>query len=280
MKRVLVVTDFSDVADHAVDYACNLANKFSIEHLFLLNTYENIPIYDSGEAGSLALSMQEADQLEQSRIESFKLLNRHIAHQLHTTTSLVPLIINNTLPEAVNQVCAEETIDLVIIGIKRQDDLETLILGSNVQKAVDRIHYPVLLIPRCASIAIPQNVILAAPFREPLTRATQIKLHKFLYRFNSKVTAIHGCLKGVLSEKESRIANELQLQLQHYNCQLQIIKDVRDLPSAINEYASNNNPSLVISIHKMRGFIASLFHKSVTKSLAWRCDVPLLVLHM
>ncbi|ANH80956.1 universal stress protein UspA [Niabella ginsenosidivorans] len=280
MKKILVVTDFSDVADHAVDYACNLANKLNIEHLFLLNTYENIPIYDSGEAGSLALSMQEADELEQSRIESFQLLKQHLAHQLHTTTVLVPLIINDALPDAVNQVCREEDIDLVIIGIKRQDDLETLILGSNIRKAVDRIHYPVLLIPRCASIAVPQNVILAAPFREPLTRAIQIKLHKFLYRFNGKVTAIHRCIKGALNEKESKIANELQLQLQHYNCPLQIIKDVKDLPAAINEYASNNSPSLVISIHKMRGFIAGLFHKSVTKSLAWRCDVPLLVLHM
>ncbi|MBO9618150.1 MAG: universal stress protein [Niabella sp.] len=280
MRRVLVVTDFSEVADHAVDYACNLANKLNIEHLFLLNTYEIIPVYDSGEAGSLALSMQEADELENSRIESFKLLKQRIGRQLHNTTTLVPLIINDALPNAVNQVCKEEGIDMVIIGVKPQDNLEALFLGSTIQKAVDQINYPVLLLPKCVSIAVPQNVILAAPFREPLTQSIQIKLHKFLHRFNGKVTAIHRCLKGQLNEKESRIATELQIQLQNYHCQVHIIKEVEDLPTAIADYAGSTVPALVISIHKMRGFIAGLFHKSVTKSLAWRCNLPLLVLHM
>ncbi|MBZ4191305.1 universal stress protein [Niabella beijingensis] len=280
MKRFLVVTDFSDAAGHAVDYACNLANRLNAAHLFILNTYESVPIYDSGEAGSLALSMQEADALEEGRNEELQLLKDRIRNRLKPSTGLTTMIINDALAPAVNQVCEDEDVDIVIMGFKPKDDLETFLVGDNVQRGVDKIRYPVLLVPRDASISIPDNIILASDFKEPLSKSIQVKLHKFLERFNARVTAVHRCLKNELNEKESRLANELQLELQDYHFRLHLANNAEDLPTIVNDYAKKDNASLIISIHKMRSFLAGLFHKSVTKSLAWRSEVPVLVLHM
>ncbi|SDD32003.1 universal stress protein [Niabella drilacis] len=280
MKKLLVITDFSDAAGHAVDYACNLANRLNAEQFFILNTYESVPIYDSGEAGSLALSMQEADALEEGRKEELHLLKDRIRSLLATTTKLTTLVVNDALAPAVNQVCDDEDIDLVIMGFKPKDELETFLVGDNVQRGVDKIRYPVLLVPRHAPIAIPDNIVLASDFKESLSKSIRVKLHKFLERFNARVTAVHRCMKNELNERESRLANELQLELQDYHFRLHLASNVEDLPTAVRALAKEDNASLVISIHKMRSFLAGLFHKSITKNLAWRSEVPVLVLHM
>ncbi|WP_018629068.1 universal stress protein [Niabella aurantiaca] len=280
MKRILVVTDFSAAAGHAVDYACNLANQLNMEHLFILNTYESVPIYDSGEAGSLALSMQEADALEEGRNEELRLLKERLMLQLNPAVRLTTLIINNALPAAVNQLCEEASVDLVVMGFKPRDELETWLVGDNVQKAVDKIRFPVLLLPKYAPISVPRHIILALDFKEPLNKSIQLKLHKFLQKFNARVTAVHRCPEKAMNEKETRLASDLQLQLQDYHFRLHLAENVEDLPTIVSDFAKKDNASLIISIHKMRSFLAGLFHRSVTKSLAWRSEVPVLVLHM
>ncbi|MGJ7031539.1 universal stress protein [Niabella hirudinis] len=280
MKKLLVVTDFSDAASHAVDYACNLANRLNAAQFFILNTYESVPLYDSGEAGSLALNMQEADALEDGRREELQLLKDRIHSLLTPTAKLITLVINDALAPAVNQVCDEEDIDLVVMGFKPKDELETFLVGDNVQRGVDKIHYPVLLVPRDAPISIPDNIVLASDFKESLSKSIRIKLHKFLERFNARVTAVHRCMKSQLNERESKLADELQLELQDYHFRLHLASNLEDLPTAVRALAKEDNASLIISIHKMRSFLAGLFHKSITKNLAWRSEVPVLVLHM
>ncbi len=280
MKKLLVITDFSDAASHAVDYACNLVNRLDATHFFILNTYESVPIYDSGEAGSLALSMQEADALEEGRHESLQLLKERVRDQLKHPAALTTLVVNDALAAAVNQVCADEDIDLVIMGFKPKDEFETFLVGDNVQRGVDKIHYPVLLVPKYAPITIPDHIVLASDFRAPLSKSIRVKLHKFLDRLNARVTAVHRCLKNELNEKENKLANELQLELQNYHFRLHVAKNVEDLPTVVNDFAKKDNASLIISIHKMRSFLSGLFHKSITKNLAWRSEVPVLVLHM
>ncbi|WP_300600285.1 universal stress protein [Niabella sp.] len=280
MKKILVVTDFSDAASHAVDYACNLVNRLNAEHFFILNTYESVPIYDSGEAGSLALSMREADALEAGRHEELQLLKERVLQQLKHPAGLTTMVINDALAEAVNQVCADEQIDLVVMGFKPKGDLEMLLVGDNVQRGVDKIHYPVLLVPQYAPITIPDNIVLASDFKAPLSKSIRAKLHKFLARLNARVTAVHRCMKNELNEKENQLANELQLELQNYQFRLHVANNVEDLPTVVSDFAKKDNASLIISIHKMRSFLSGLFHKSVTKNLAWRSEVPVLVLHM
>lgn len=280
MKKLLVVTDFSDAAGHAVDYACNLASRLNAEQLFIVNTYESVPLYDSGEAGSLALNMQEADALEAGRNEELKLLGDRIRSVLQSSTTLTTMVINDALAPAVNQVCEEEDIDLVVMGFKPRGELEAFFIGDNVQRGVDKIHYPVLLVPRDAPISVPNHIVLASDFRIPLNKSIRAKLHQFLERFNARVTAVHRCLKNSLNEKEARLANELQLELQDYHFRLHLASNIEDLPAVVNDFAKKDNASLIISIHKMRNFLAGLFHKSVTKNLAWRSEVPVLVLHM
>lgn len=280
MKTLLIVTDFSEIANHAVDYACNLVNKLGIENLYLVNTYENIPIYDSGEAGSLALGMQQAEEIEQTRKEAFQLLLRNLKPRLHQAVKLFPLILNESLPEAVNRTCMEANVDLVIMGIKPRDDFENLLVGSPVQQAVDKIHFPVLLLPRNAPITIPEKVVLATNLNEPLSTPMLLKLHKFLHRFNARVFALHKSLRTPLSERQSQLASDLELHLQNYQCQLHILEAGQDLPSCINQFANDNNATLIICMHKMRGFLAGLFHKSSSKALAWNSKIPLLVLHI
>ena len=52
-----------------------------------------------------------------------------------------------------------------------------------------------------------------------------------------------------------------------------------DTVEGIMEFALANQASMIILIPKNQGFLEGLFHRSVTKKLAYHSSIPLLVLH-
>ena len=80
-------------------------------------------------------------------------------------------------------------------------------------------------------------------------------------------------------QQTQQLAAGLVENLKEYNPELKMIDDDKHLGDNINELAKERNASLVISLHKKRGFFSRIFHKSTTKYLAWHSRVPVLVLH-
>lgn len=280
MKNILILTDFSDHAAHAMDYACNLANVQNSETVTLLNTYEIIPIYDSGEGGTLALTMQQTEELENSRKEELARLAETVKSKLKPGITVNSLLMNSSLISAVNEICEERNIDLVVMGIKIKDDLEQILLGSNAHKAIDKIQYPVLIVPKNAPVATPQKVILATDFYEANNNAAFLQLKKYLGKLKAPVLAVHKYKSDENRSSTSSLANVLQQQLNEYDCEVEYLEPEANLPESLNKIANEYSPSIIISIHKKRGFFERLFHKSTTKALAWHSGVAVLVLHV
>lgn len=280
MKNILVLTDFSNQANHAIDYACNLANKLHAKKIFLLNTYEMIPLYDSGEGGILALSMQQAGELEMARNEEFERLKNSVAQKLNPAIELSTVLVNSNLTVAANEVCEEKNIDLVVMGIKTKDEFEQILIGSHAQSAIEKILYPLLIVPESAPVSVPERIVLATNFYETNNAGVFNKLNNFLKVFNTSLLAVHKYNKDEDRVVTKVLADKLQLQLIDYDCGVQFIDSDKNLVEEINSIAKNRNASLLISLHKIRGFFSALFHKSTTKTIAWNSAVPLLVLRV
>ena len=280
MKNILVLTDFSNQANHAIDYACNLANKLLAKKMFLLNTYEMVPLYDSGEGGVLSLSMHQAAELELARNEEFERLKNNVIKKLNSSIELSAILLNANLTDAANEVCREKNIDLVVMGIKTKDGFEQILIGSHAQSAIEKIAYPLLIVPESAPITIPEKIILATNFYETTDVNAFNKLDNFLKKFKASLLAVHKYRKDEDRAATKVLADTLQLQLIDYDCRVEFIDSDKNLAEEINSIAKSRNASLLISLHKVRGFFAALFHRSTTKTIAWNSAVPLLVLHV
>lgn len=280
MKNIMVLTDFGAVARHAIDYACHLCNDMRIENLYLFNTFEAIPLYDASEAGVLASNVQQTGEEEQSRLESLKLLKEEIALQVDAT-HIISLMATGDLIDTVNGICKEKNIDLVIIGVKAKEMLEEVFFGSHTYKAIEHIHTPVLIVPALAAIQSPENILLAADFDNLSNSATMQKVKSFLEGFKTqKLAAIHKISASGNIGRIRKHAEDLEYYFKDHECEVSFIDEGTHLPDAINDHAKRSNASLIITIHKTRGFFSGLFHKSMTKQIAWHSTLPVLVFHV
>lgn len=279
MKKILVLTDFSDHALHAIDYACNLANNFNTEELIVLNTYEIIPLYDTGDSSSLSIPLQQTDELESQRKNELDKLVASFGQKLNPGTRISAQLSNSNLVDAVNDLCLSKNIELVVMGIKVKGELEQVLLGSHVHRAIEKMEKPVLVVPLNAAITHPDKIILVTNFYESANPGALATLRLYLSKLKASVVVVHKLLKNENRQQTETHAANLLNSISDFSPVLKIIDDEDQLGDNVNYIATEEKASLVISLHKKRGFFSRLFHRSATKHLAWHSRVPVLVLH-
>ncbi|MFT3904314.1 MAG: universal stress protein [Niabella sp.] len=280
MNHILILTDFSDHAAHAADYACNLAQKWGVRKVSLLNTYEIIPLYDTGEAALLALSMQQTEELEKIRQDELDKLIEYLRPKLPSAVEIESYLVNNNLTDAVNEVCEAENVDLVVMGIKVKDELEQFVSGSHAQKAIENAQYPVLIVPMQTPLEAPQKIVLATDFSESKDPAILNTLHKMLDLLEVPLLAVHKFRADEDPRTASSKAEILKQEMREHACEVRFLNVEDSLSDSINQIAMSEGAGLLISVHRKRGFWATLLHKSTTKKLAWQSRLPVLVLQV
>lgn len=279
MKRILALTDFSDHARHALDYACNLADHFNTEELIILNTYEVVPLYDTGETASLSISLQQVEELETQRREELEKLAEQIKINLPESVKITTELNNTNLVDAVNDICISQKIDLVVMGIKVKSELEQVLLGSHAHRVIEKIQRPVLVVPMNADINIPGKIVLVTNFYEIENKNALNHVKEYLAKIKAPVVITHRLNNEEDRLQTTNMAAALKTELEDYNPAVILIDNEKELGDSVNEIAAEQNASLVISLHKKRGFFSRIFHKSTSKHLAWHSRVPVLVLH-
>jgi nucleotide-binding universal stress UspA family protein len=125
MKKILVPTDFSEVAKNAENYALAFAR----------NTTMEILLFHAGMG-------EGARELNAIRTES--------SHASASALNVKARIISDKkfTPEAIREAVNENEIDLVIMGtVGEEADIMKTIVGSNAVMMIDNAAVPVLLVP-------------------------------------------------------------------------------------------------------------------------------------
>lgn len=279
MKKILALTDFSDHANHALDYACNLANNYNTEELAILNTYEIVPLYDTGDTASLSISLQQTEELETQRKEALEKLLERLKPCLNPDIKVTTSLTNSNLVDAVNDVCLSKNIDLVVMGIKVKSEMEQVLLGSHAHRAIEKIDRPVLVVPINSEVTKPEKIVLVTNFYESENKPALQQLKAYLSKLKAPVVIVHKLWRKDDKTQTEKLADQLKAELREFFPTVVIIEDDKSLGDNVNEIAKEHDASLVISLHKKRGFFSRLFHKSTSKHLAWFSRVPVLVLH-
>lgn len=141
MKRILVPTDFSPLAESALKIAANLARKHDAE-IFLLHLLDlPLDLIDPTQGGSQDLP------------ESIFFMK--LAHQRFTKamnkTYLEGIKVHETVDfnaafEGIMQVSKKHDCDLIIMGSHGAEGLKEVFIGSNTEKVVRYSEIPVLVI--------------------------------------------------------------------------------------------------------------------------------------
>lgn len=184
------------------------------------------------------------------------------------------------LGESINDLCREEDIDLIVMGITGKSKFEKIGVGSNAVNVSQNSRYPVLIVPTNASIRPIISRILIACDLGKVSQTTPLdSLDEVLKLFNASLFVVNVDDKN---RHFSPQTPEEMYQLHHlfdkYKPQYAFINN-EDTVAGILGYAEKNDISIIVTIPKNYNFLQKLFHKSTTQKLIYKSDVPLLTLH-
>lgn len=147
-KRILLPTDFSDVARHAAPVACSLTQAYGAE-LHVVHVCEpvftGLPASEIG-VGVVALPVDEAalrGQLDAFVKECFGKL----------PCAVTADVLSGSAPTAITEYAHATGVDLIVIGTHARGLVNRILLGSVSKAVVEHAHCAVLMVPMRAPTA-------------------------------------------------------------------------------------------------------------------------------
>jgi nucleotide-binding universal stress UspA family protein len=145
MKRILVATDGSKAADHAVDYAAGLASREKAD-LVIVNV---IGGYGLPDKAMLLLSQSEQAWLKEF-LESLSAETLTKARERARAAGATSIQLESRpgeVAQALVAIAKEKEVDAIIVGKRGAGLAERLLLGSVSEKIVRLAPLPVIVVP-------------------------------------------------------------------------------------------------------------------------------------
>ena len=180
INQILVPTDFSDNAQHAVDYAVDLAKRCSAK-LHLLHT-PVVPTY-------LLMDLSYSPGPEAvTRIlnDSQEALDAQAKAIADAGVELFTAIREGTVHEVIRDYAKEHDVDLVVVGTHGRTGVSKLMYGSVTERVIKTVHTPILVVPPGGHERPPTSIVISYDFSGPSRRAAEV------------ARAIHGVFGGSL----------------------------------------------------------------------------------
>ena len=141
MKTILIPTDFSKNATHALNYAIDLAQHENAK-IILLHSYHID--YTNGYV-SANLIEKEVKDAEQNSATHLKSLYTKVIHAGNIQCECVSR--QDLAVDAILTTIKEKNVDLVVMGTKGASGVTGAIFGSNTARVIEKATCPVIAVP-------------------------------------------------------------------------------------------------------------------------------------
>jgi len=139
LQRILVPTDFSDSARHALAYGVSFAAEYGAE-LLLLHVVETIPMGYASELFPLPV----AEVFEQVSGYARTELARLSAEATGKGIAVREVVVQGKPSAEIVRVAREETVDIIVLGTHGRGVLDKALFGSTTERVVRKAPCPVL----------------------------------------------------------------------------------------------------------------------------------------
>ena len=260
MFRILLPTDFSPNAVHAVDFVLNHFDKKNVE-LILIHTIRA--------PNSAAGVLIRIDDL--MRKDAEVAMNQLVTY-VKAKHNLIPetIIKIGNLGEWINKYASKHNINMVAMGTKGESNLESKLFGSVTESIIRTIKIPLLAVP-VLSFDDELTHIAIATDKEKLKNEDFIV--QFLSSLKKKQTRINAI--KVLQDISELSAKSIFIDGKEIN-----IETVNNdsVVAGINYYIDTVPTDLLIIYHSRNSKIDYFFNRSITKNISAKTSVPLLVI--
>lgn len=268
MVTIIVATDFSEVAENAVEYAAAAA-KHGQAKLVLFNSYV-IPVHASNTILPASSIQALVDANEKLLHERAVVLSEK--YQIEVEYECRFSFVDDELSDLIDKYNA----DLLVLGMSAKT-LEQDLLGNTTTAAIKKLKFPVLAVPAGAKFGSIKKVLFAVDVLRGVPVKILQRIKELALSLNAEVEVFH------VNETIAELQNDpaaMQVQedignglagVSYFYKNVKSTAVIREIEKEIKEF----NADLLIMIPNKYGFWASLVHRSKTRVMASGLEIPL-----
>lgn len=276
MKTIIACTDFSPIADNAVQYAAALASEAKARLVLFHHFNYPVPATDFPTAFP-TIFVEEIESDHERKLQALK------AELLKNYTIDIECIVRSwSLSSDLDELFYEQEADLVVMGIHGQSALVNALSGSVTSSAIRRGNLPLLVIPKGVEYRPLKKILFAcddAPIPSP---DTLVPLRTLALAFDAyiEIFTLFDLEKTPELVPQARISpakiklNTLLEGTRHgYSYENEEVVD-----KGILYEAERSAADMVVMIPHHHSFLSTLLNQSETQRVAASIHLPLLVL--
>ncbi len=280
MKNILVPTDFSDNALKAALYAAEIAKRNGATVSFLHSVpvgteklEEPLPLYDKYK--NLVLEETKGE------LEKF----RNSVTSIYSTIKTNVIIKDGAVVNDIVEYSDSNKSSLIIMGTKGASGIKEALIGTVATDTISRSRVPVLVVPGDYEMKEPDGILFATHhFEEKKTLLSIIIELARLFGATIHVVVfinLDTVYSGEFTEYNERLTQYLGFLTKTYpdvKFRGEVI-DGKDFENAIELYHLHHETDMAAMITYPKGFWEKVFHKSVTRKMAFHSTTPVLAIH-
>ncbi len=279
MKKILVPYDFSAVAEHALDFACQIADKAGCE-IRLINVIEH-PTKDSFRT----MGIQDVDPLEQVYIKKMietveGKLSSVIANAKYADEKISYKIqLGNPFHNIIDEI-TEEKVDLVVMGTEGADGVNEFFVGSNAEKVVRKAACPVITVQNKCELEPIQKIVFASDFMHSNDDfvAKMLEVQK-LFEAQLNIVKINTPASFTSTRHDTKQMNEFVEKYKIENCTIEIY-NYKNEEDGIVLYAEDIGADMIaLGTHQRKG-VGHFLSGSIAEDVVNHSPIPVWTSHL
>tara|TARA_R110000744_G_scaffold63442_2_gene130505 strand:+ start:2596 stop:3441 length:846 start_codon:yes stop_codon:yes gene_type:complete len=276
MKNILIPTDFSSNADHAIAYAINIF-KCERANFYFLHAYADEVYGPFHNLDKEAFEKQRQIHSKSSENKLTKLVN-DTKTKTHNPMHKYEMISSfESLVDALNNVADSKNIDLIIMGTRGATANSKITFGSNTVQVFKYVKCPVLAVPDHYDYSQPKKILFPSNYMLPYKRRELKLLDILAGEFKAEVHSLYISDFEDLSIRQLDNKKFLEESLPH--ARLSFVRTTVDnRAKAILAYINENNMDLLVMVNSRHSFLEDMLYQSTIDEIGLSPTIPFLVM--
>jgi len=277
MQNILVPTDFSKNAFHALLYATELFSNQECT-FFLLNVYNERKGFDGKkiveDASNASDSLRGKSNIGLERtLQNIKKKNPDPKHSYELIAEPIDLA------RTVNQLVDKLEIDVIVMGDKGKKSSIPVYLGSSTTKTLQSVKKcPVLIVPKNAEFAPVKEIAFATDYKNRFNKPMIAPLTFVARLWDATIRILHIDNEKKLDDLQISNLDVLTNYLEPFVVSFDSITDFISKTKIIQVYLEDSDLDLLVMVNNEHGFLEKMLREPIIEKIVFNIDIPFLVI--
>jgi nucleotide-binding universal stress UspA family protein len=267
--QIAMLTDFSPLSEVALQFGARMSNHIDAEYTII-----NVVRLDGLPKSNIRMKTIEKSINEIARIEGEQLTEKIRKFAKSGTKFQFKALKGHTVGDAIHRYTLKHKVDLVVLGSQGASSLKKLRLGGTAVSVIEMSKAPVMAVPKFAAVWSFKNVVYASDLTN-VERELETII-PFARQFNSKIRMVH-VVPAVDKRMELRrqwVERKIQ-EAKYPDISFDLLID-DNVPEAIDKFIREHKVDVLTTFTHELSLYDKLFGMSVTRTIAYRGNIPLL----